>query len=642
MHTRSIPIVVAVVAAGLCLVPLGAQSPAPVAMAPALQAGPTDPAELEAFLDGTMAAMLDALHIAGATTSVVRNGGLLLAKGYGFSDVERRTRVGADTTLFRIGSISKLFVWTAVMQMVEQGQLDLDADVNTYLGDLVVPATYPRPVTPRSLMTHTPGFEEHVLGLFGRDASTLRPLGRLLADEMPLRVRPPDEVASYSNHGTGLAAYIVERRSGLSWDDYVESRILKPLGMARTTFRQPLPDGFPAQISAGYRFAGGEFHERPFEFVPLAPVGAASTTATDMASFMIAHLQRGRFGEARILAESTAATMQSAVFRHAPEVNPMAHGFIDMSANGQRIIGHGGDTLWFHSMLALWPEHGLGFFVSFNSDRGGEASGRVLRAFTNHYFPADDPPALTPAADAAPRLARFEGVYRPARYSHTDFTKIAAALQSLRIVATPEGELKTLGTEALRWVQTGPLAFRERHGLRTIAFREDTRGQIAYLFLGTLPVIAFERVGPADLPQVQLVLLVAPMAIFVATIVFWPAAAIARRHYRVTLAEAARVPRGARLLGWLAAAAYIAASAGLLVGLGDPNEVVFGLPPALGAGLALCGVAAILALATVLATGWIWSLRRGSVWGRLGYTMLALALVTTTWQAWHWNLIGLP
>jgi hypothetical protein len=412
--------------------------------------------------------------------------------------------------------------------------------------------------------------------------------------------------------------------------------------MARTTFRQPVPQAFPARVSNGYRFAGGELREEPFEFVPLAPAGAASTTAADIANFMIAHLHRGRFGDARILSESTARTMQAAVFRHAPEVNPMAHGFIDLSMNGQHVIGHGGATLWFHSEMALLPEHDLGFFVSFNSGGGGEASGRVYREFMNHYFPAGEAPVLKPAADAVARLARFAGIYRPARYSHSDFTKVAAAVQVLRLVVTPEGELKTLGGEATRWIETAPLAFREKHGLRTLAFREDARGRITHLFIGDLPVIAFERVGPADLPPVQLSLLVVSLGVFLITIVFWPVAARARKHYYITLPEGARVPRPARLIACLASLGFVVFTACFMVALGDPMQVVFGVPVMLRVGAVFGLAAALLAVGVLGATCWIWRRRRGSVWGRVGYTIVTLALIAAIWQAWHWNLLGLP
>ena len=322
--------------------------------------GPTERAELEAFMDGIVEAQLEAYNIAGAVVAVVKDGSLFFAKGYGYADLKGRNRVQADKTLFRIASISKLFIWTAVMQLVEQGKLDLDTDINTYLTHFKIPDTYDEPVTLTHLMTHTAGFEEYVTGLFAKDTDRLLPLEDILAHELPVRVRPAGDVISYSNHGTAIAAHIVEKVSGRAWDDYVEENILKPLGMDHTTFRQPVPENVSANVSKCYTYSEGEFQEEAFVYVPLAPVASASTTATDMANFMIAHLNYGRFDNSRILNDEIARQMHGALFRHAPEVNPIAHGFFDISRNGQRVIGHGGNILYFHSQMALLLEQNVG------------------------------------------------------------------------------------------------------------------------------------------------------------------------------------------------------------------------------------------------------------------------------------------
>ncbi len=129
-----------------------------------LFAQPGSREDLEAFLDGVLAAEMRSHSIASATVSVVKDGELFFAKGYGYADRESRRPVDPERTLFRPGSISKLFTWTAVMQLVEQGKIDLDADVNEYLTDFRIPDTFPEPITMEHLMTHTPGFEDGGLG----------------------------------------------------------------------------------------------------------------------------------------------------------------------------------------------------------------------------------------------------------------------------------------------------------------------------------------------------------------------------------------------------------------------------------------------------------------------------------------------
>ena len=212
------------------------QSAAPTANgAPSMNAD-----DLGAFLDGIVPQQLARENIAGAVVSVVKDGKVLFAKGYGYSDVKKKTPVSTTDTLFRPGSISKLFTWTAVMQLVEQGKLDLDRDVNDYL-DFKIPPTYPKPITLRNIMTHTAGFEETAQELFVGSSKDLKPLGTYLREHLPERIFPPGTTPAYSNYATTMAGYIVQRVSGQDYFDYIDEHILKPLEMTHTTFRQPFP-----------------------------------------------------------------------------------------------------------------------------------------------------------------------------------------------------------------------------------------------------------------------------------------------------------------------------------------------------------------------------------------------------------------
>src|SRR6266511_3233817 len=345
-----------------------------------------DPAALEAFFDGLINAQRDAFRVPGATVSVVQHGTLLFAKGYGYANVEQRTSVAADTTLFRVASVSKLFVWTAVMQLVEQGKLDLNADVNTYLKDFKIPPTYPQPITLAHLMTHTPGFEEQALGTSVRSAQNLKPLGEFLATHMPARVRPPGELTAYSNYGAALAGYIVSQVSGMSFEQYVDEHILQPLEMRHSSFRQPLPPRLVPDIAVGYTYTDGAFHPQSFKWMQLVPAAALSATATDMANFMIAQLQNGRFGSTRILQEATARAMHQQNFTNDPRVNGFAHGFAVATINDQQLLWHGGDIMHFHSALVLLPAHNVGFFVAYNGANGMLAVLNTIRAFLDQYY----------------------------------------------------------------------------------------------------------------------------------------------------------------------------------------------------------------------------------------------------------------
>ncbi len=405
--------------------------------------GPSDPTELEAFLDGIMAAHMASHDIAGATFSVVKDGEILFAKGYGYADVKKKKPVRADTTLFRPGSVSKLITWTAVMQLFEQGKLDLDADVNTYIEAFKIPETYPKPITLKNLLTHTPGFEDIWTGLIARKPEDIEPMNEVLAKKIPARVFPPGEITAYSNYGTALAGYIVEKVSGMPFEDYVEKNIFHPLNMKHSTFRQPLPEELADFMSGGYDFKKGLFEAEDFElFNGLAPAASMSTTATDMAKFIIAHLQNGKYGEYRILEEETATLMQTQLFTHDSRLDGNAYGFWERTQNNIRMIEHGGDTKLFHTYLIMMPEQNTGFFVSYNSvGGGGSPREELLQAFLDRYYPMPAVPKPTPSPDFKKRAGRFIGSYGVTRGFFTSYEKVANLMSSFKIKATEQGTL---------------------------------------------------------------------------------------------------------------------------------------------------------------------------------------------------------
>jgi len=204
-----------------------AATPAPAAapsapVRPAVRAEAPDAEHLKDFFDAAIPARLAKYHVPGATVSVVSGGKRVFSAGYGLADVEDRTPFDPGTSLVRIASVTKLFTATAVMQLVQQGKLDLHADVNRYLRTFRIPATYPRPITLDDLLSHTAGFEDLTVGIGARSQQDVPPLGTYLADHLPARIRPPGEVSAYSNYGAALAGYIVSQVSGEPYDQYVQ------------------------------------------------------------------------------------------------------------------------------------------------------------------------------------------------------------------------------------------------------------------------------------------------------------------------------------------------------------------------------------------------------------------------------------
>ncbi len=593
------------------------------------------------FMDGVVQTHLRDKHIAGATICVVKDGRILLAKGYGFSDVKKQTPVIASETLFRIGSISKLFTWTSVMQLVQQGKLDLNVDINQYLKDFKIPATYKEPITLKHLMTHSPGFEDLVIGLFAKDSSKVKRLGEILVKEIPGRVRPAGEVSSYSNHGTGMAAYIVEQVSGMNWIDYVEKNILNPLAMTSTTFRQPLPMRLKSNMSKGYVFVDGEFKEKPFEYVPLAPVGAASTTALDMANFMRAHLQLGAFEGVHILDSTTSKFMQSLAFQHAPHVIPMSYGFIDMSQNGEEVIGHGGDTFWFHSNMALLPADNVGLFISFNSEKGAGTYSEVLEAFMDRYFPEKN--TLKPTIILPDNyLKNFAGEYRVNRFAYNDLTKIGSLFSRGQIKVAEGTKLKTrfLGDKADYWLPIDSLVFRHEHTSEVIEFKKNSYGKISTLFIGGLPTAAFDKMSGLDLSSVHTIILIISVVFVFLTLIGGPIKYFIRKDYKREINSARKVPLSARLTSWCTALFFFIFFLLLSVGMGDSKSIVYGVPMTIKIALAFPLIAVFFTVFVWYFVIMIWINKSGDVMDRMSYSSFGIVCLLLIWQLNYWNLLG--
>ncbi len=624
------PVCLAAIAGLLLLQPLVRAETTPASL--------EDRAALEAWADGAMNSLLQAHHCAGGVVAIVRNGEVLLAKGYGYSDIANRKPVDPATTLFRIGSVSKLFVWTSVMQMIEQGRLDLNADVNTYLKDVRVPNRYGKPITMKDLLTHTPGFEDQVLGLFSHDPASMRPLGEILKDEMPARVREPGKFASYSNHGTGLAMHVVEQITGESWEQYVQTHIVDRLGLKHTVLAQPLPEAFAGDMSKGYQFGAEVYTEKEFELVPLGPVGGISTTALDMAAFMQMFLNFGEYNGARILEEATARTMQSPLHTMAPGNNPQAYGMMDMSVPGVRIVGHGGDTLWFHTQFALLPEHNIGVFASFNTNTGPSVRDTFTNEFLKRYFVPNDPAKPVAPEGFEDRSARYTGSYRANRFSHRSFAKMAIALQPINVTSDGKGALKISIFGNKRWIEVAPNTFQEEDGRERIIFIEDANGAITHFVPAELGILAFERNGVLDLPILHLAAFAGTLLVCIFSLLCWPLAKFLRWKHDVITSRGDLIPWPVRAIGWVACAITLGFVVALIASLGDPMDVVFGLPKSFPVLLSLPLVIAAFALLMVGLSALVWTRGQGSIFARLAYTLVTLMLCVFVFQTIYWNL----
>jgi len=569
----------------------------------------------------------------------------VLAKGYGYADFAAKKPVIADQTLFRPGSISKVFTATAVMQLVEQGKLDLDRDVNDYL-DFAIPKTFAEPVTLRRLLTHTAGFEDALKNLFVPSARDMRPLREYLIAGMPERIFRPGIVPSYSNYGLALAGYIVERTSGEPFEQYIAAHILAPLRMQHSSFAQPLPPALEPFMSQGYNAAVQG--AKDFEFIPAAPAGALSTTAADMTRFMFAFLADGSLEGATILKPETVRLMETRQFELHPALHALGFILMDYSVNGQRIVGHAGDTFYFHSEMILMPEARVGLFISYNSagSRFGGGRGEVIRAFLDRYFP--DPAAAPPDVDLKMAQAdgrAVSGLYMTSRRSDSTFLKIAAILGQYAVQSDEKGILsiednKNLRGSLKRWREIGPLLYHEVDGPGLIAFRRDEKGVVTELL--TSPITLEQRVTGLASKTLIVPLIGGSLALLIATLLLWPVAALIRKRYARPLPLLA----GDRFLFRLSRLVCILEIAFLaLIGLpmsrADTNVSYIGdgLNPWLMTSHIIGWLAAIgliVLAATVLR---FWKAPNLGWWARVHATLLLLASIAFMTFAWYGHLL---
>lgn len=604
--------------------------------------GPKDPQELESFLDGLLTAQLEGLHIAGATLVVVKNGEIFFKKGYGYADVENKKPVSPDETLFRPGSVSKLFTWTAVMQLYEQGKLDLDADVNSYLPDFKIPETFPEPITLKHLFAHTPGFEEVIRKLAVKKAEDLDTLKDYLQEKMPERVFPPGQYTAYSNYGTALAGYIVEVVSGIPFEEYIEENIYKPLGMEKSTFREPLPSHLEGYMSGGYSYKDGKFVLGEFELLNgIAPAGTMSSTSEDIAKFMITHLQNGEYQEKRILEEETARLMHELLFTHDERIPGNAYGFWETKRNNLRIIGHKGDTYLFHTLLALIPEYNVGFYVSYNSaTAGGPARDLLLQSFLDRYFPSSTGD-WEPLPDYENRVKRYEGSYGMLRSVKSTYEKIANLLMNVRLKAGEDGTLilkSPDGSGAIRLIEVSPLFFRQVNGQRFLVFFDDAKGRITHAYMDeTFTVV--KKLKWYEVPTFHYLVLIFCVLLFLTSALGWPLGALKKRVCGQE-PEGKKFPKLPRLVGGLMSAFYLIFIIGTAGVLSNYMEIMFGVPPLLKTLSILTLIAVLLTVAMLLLLLLVWGRGYWTICSRIHYTLVFLAGCIFIWFLSYWHLFG--
>ena len=593
-------------------------------------------ADVNAWLDGKLPDALKNGDIPGAVVSVVKDGQVVTTRGYGWADTGasggQPVAVDPQKSLFRVASVSKIPTSIAAMQLVEQGKVDLDADISAYL-DFEIERRFDEPLTLRHLLTHSEGFEEQISLTPGTD------LEAYVKNQTPAQVFAPGTTPGYSNYGMALAGYIVQRVSGQPFEAYVREHVLEPAGMTTSTYEQPLPEGLTGSLGPGYTSAGEEV---PFELMGDFPAGSLTVSAPDFAAFMNAQLSRSP----KLLREETWEQMWSPGLGeerlgNRAKAGEMGLGYFELTRHGRRIVEHGGDNQGWHSQFELYPEEKTGIFISYNGD-GNEASSSLredlAQGFADRYFPGETVKA-SGSKDSAERARQVAGSYMPSRTFWTTFLSAWMPAYS-SVTIEHEGNGKLLLDKA-QYVEVEPWVWRQVDGRGAIAAQVKD-GKVDSLSQGP----AFTLLPMTPLQQALAPVFGVCLVLLLVVTVAWPVGALRRRRALKRGQEVGapvpwltRVARGGGALAlsaqltWILILAVIATSSSAITS----GSLTWLIPVARCAQvLQALGVVAVIPAAVDL----VMSLRRRAGWRRVTMSAILLAaLVALAWWAWAGNAL---
>ncbi len=610
---------------------------------------PADLEELQGFVNQFFEQQRSREKIPGIAITIVQDGEIVLSEGYGYANLEEKIPVNPDRTLFRVASLSKLFTDTAVMQLYEQGLLDLDADVNTYLDEFEIDNGYPEPITTANLLTQTEGTSQRLIGIGVRNENDLEPLAAFIPENMPVFDRKPGEVYSYSNMGVTLAGYLVQEISETPFIDYIEANLFEPLGMTRSTFLQPPPPLLWEDLATGYQYkkSRNEFESVPYLYLNIFPAAAMSTTVTDMAHFMIAHLQGGEYEQERILESRTVELMHKQHFVHFPGLPGSAYGFHERFENGLRGIGHAGSLRGYSSNLSLFPEENLGIFIATNSY--SNIHEEFIKQFLDHYYPVE-PVSKSPTSTQDFQPQRFRGTYRDVEYPKDSFAKLSAPFGHLNVNAIEDNVLQIkspslffpgrLSSKEITPVLNVPLLFQRLDDEKLTAFGEDEDGEIAYLFNPiSTTITAFVKVSWFEWVYFQLGLALVCVLIFLAGVVPWVFGWFKSTEYKAGgERKSARIVRFFGGLVSLLHLVFIVAFP-LSLWLYGVWKLVYGVPwfAQIFLYFPVIAIALTAPLLFFIGVGWIkeyWSLKARSY-----YSIVTLGAIAFIPFLWYWNFV---
>jgi CubicO group peptidase (beta-lactamase class C family) len=606
-------------------------APAPARAANARRAL-DDSREVESFFDTLIRERMVRDGTPGVVISLVKDGEVFFAKGYGYADLEAKRPVVPDRTIFRVGPITELFTATAVMTLVEQGRIRLDDDVNRYLPSFQIPESFRAPVTVANLLTHSGGFEEQLAGTGARRREELLSLEQYLSRRMPPRVFRPGDLICHSSQGYTLLGYLVEVVSGMPFGQYVEQNILKPLGMNRSGFSTPARES--PDLAPGYEPLRGYFQRTPYIYLNISPSAGLEATAIDMAHFMSAHLQGGSYHDGRILSEESVWEMQRQHFSNHPRLPGLTWGFFETFYFNSHGLYHAGGLRGYGSLLCLMPDQKIGIFVADNGSQQDDVW-FVVDSFIKHYYPPT-PLAVNLSPDMIDRVRPFTGSFEHVRHSQRTIEKLITLRSGqVYVSANEDGTLNIYGG---RFAEIGPSTFRRVDGYELAAFREDDAGRVTHMFFDQE---AHQKLAWYETSFCQQLLGVLIVLSFLLSFLGWSDQGPDWKPDRSsdTGGRPASVARRLAQLVSLLNLTFLVGIAAIFGSTAD-GDVWFGFPRILAVLLCLPFLSLCLALALAVAAFVAWCRGYWSFRKRVQFSLITAGALAFIAYLHHWNLLG--
>lgn len=617
--------------------------------------------ELESFFDSYLTEQMQTHHIPGAVVSVVKDGAVVFAKGYGYADIEKQTLFD-ENTLLTVASLGKAFTAVGVLQLSERGMIDLHADIRPYFKNFNLNTNFDSPLTFANLLTHTDGFETRLIGIATLKEDELKPLGELLATYKPNQVLPAGKYMTYGDYAANLSGYLTQEISGVPFEQYMDDHILLPLGMTNSTFDQHLSQAMKDKLATAYEYQNGEYEPQSLIYVSYAPQGGLRTTAVDMNQFMLALLNGGRYHGGRIMRPETVESMFTQQFTGQVDMPGITYGLFEDYHKGQRILLRDGDGIGTRTRMILIPDLNTGIFISYNS---GDSNLRLnlAGAYLDQFYPSDESVSI-PMAGYQERAALFAGTYRPLQADVSTFTKSMYFFsQQVDVTSNPDGtltiEANGMGEHssvmggfegATQWVETSPLHFVRVDGNGVVAFIQDENGDITQMISGQGYHSTFAKLKFYESQGFQIIFVgLAVMIILIFGLViflFMPIGALVSKFRKQTTQPRPGVTTAALVWGgvitqWLLMSVF--QTIGVLYAInsvaGLPN-FIWGISPEIINALNGVFLPVIISLSLPILAILSWAKSWWKPGMRILYSAVSLAAIMFIWWAHYWNLIG--